>query len=525
MEERLQKILARAGYGSRRQCEELIQYGRVRVNGKTAVLGFKANAAEDAIMVDDKKIKLEEFNFRYIALNKPRNVLSDCDSFGERKTVHDLIGTTEHMFAVGRLDFDSEGLILMTNDGDLANKLTHPRYGHEKEYHVKVVRAPDEKQLAIWRRGVVLADGYKTAPAIVQVMKSDSTYALLRIILKEGRKRQIREIGALIGVPVSRILRVRIGTLLLGTLKPGAWRDLTPKEVYNLKATAGALRTDKKPHSKTRMMNGKRDWSAERRASSEEQAETSSWKRRDGEPSENADYTEIKPRRPRASVESLYRPAGAEGKTNRSRGGTDSRTRPAGSSGPDRRSRYNSGAGASTPERDERAPRRSAEGSPRPDSTDSRVRRTRSDGDLKSRSSSGDSQERQPRRSGEGASRPASASSKTGRSRSSQTGSRSNSGGAEERRVRPDGETSYRSEGGESSTRRPRSGEDKRTRTGAPDSQERTPRRSSGSTTRSNSSSTDRRGPRTGGAGGSRPSAPNRKTSGTRGAGPARKPR
>ena len=252
MEERIQKILARAGYGSRRQCEELIQYGRVKVNGNSVELGAKADPEQDTITVDGKKIPLEEFNFRYIALNKPRNVLSDCDSFGERKTVHDLVGLQEHLFAVGRLDFDSEGLILMTNDGDLANKLTHPRYGHEKEYQVKVAKKPDAQQLTTWRRGVVLEDGYRTAPAIVQITKSDTNSAWLKVILKEGRKRQIREIGQLIGLPVQRIIRVRISTLHLGDLKPGVWRDLTAKEVKELKASAGALRQDRKRPSSSR---------------------------------------------------------------------------------------------------------------------------------------------------------------------------------------------------------------------------------------------------------------------------------
>ena len=252
MEERIQKILARAGYGSRRHCEELIQYGRVKVNGQSVQLGAKADADQDTVTVDGKKIQLETFNLRYIALNKPRNVLSDCDSFGERKTVHDLIGLPEHLFAVGRLDFDSEGLILMTNDGDLANKLTHPRYGHEKEYWVKVGKKPDAKQLTTWRRGVVLEDGYKTQPAIVQVTKSDVNSAWLKVILKEGRKRQIREVGQLIGLPVIKILRVRIGTLKLGDLKPGMWRDLTTGEIKALKASSGNLRQDNKRTASSR---------------------------------------------------------------------------------------------------------------------------------------------------------------------------------------------------------------------------------------------------------------------------------
>jgi 23S rRNA pseudouridine2605 synthase len=257
MEERLQKILARAGYGSRRKCEELIQFGQVKVNGKVAELGIKVDPAKDTVTVDGKKIKLEEFNYRYIALNKPKNILSDCDSFGERKTVHDIVNVSEHMFAVGRLDFDSEGLILLTNDGDLANKLTHPRYGHEKEYNVKVTRRPDEKQLTTWRRGVVMEDGYRTAPAVVQVTKTEAEYAWLKVILKEGRKRQIREVGQLIGLPVARIIRVRIGTLYLGEMKPGEWRDLTESEVKKLKSSAGSVRKDNRSPSNARTMSNR----------------------------------------------------------------------------------------------------------------------------------------------------------------------------------------------------------------------------------------------------------------------------
>ena len=258
MEERLQKILARAGFGSRRKCEELIEYGQVKVNGKTAELGSKADAGKDTITVDGKKIKLEEFTYRYIALNKPKNVLSDCDSFGDRKTVHDIVNIGEHMFAVGRLDFDSEGLMLLTNDGDLANKLTHPRYGHEKEYNVKVTRRPDSKQLTTWRRGVVMEDGYRTAPAIVQVTKTESDSAWLKIILKEGRKRQIREVGQLIGLPVARIIRVRIGTLRLGEMKPGEWRDLSEKEVLKLKASSGSIRKDNRRPNSSRSSTAQR---------------------------------------------------------------------------------------------------------------------------------------------------------------------------------------------------------------------------------------------------------------------------
>jgi 23S rRNA pseudouridine2605 synthase len=136
---------------------------------------------------------------------------------------------------VGRLDFDSEGLILLTNDGDIANRLTHPRYGHEKEYNVLVARQPDENQLNTWRRGVVLEDGYKTQPAKVRFLSSSGKGAWLKVILNEGRKRQIREMGQQTGLPVVRIIRVRIGPIQLGNLAPREWRHLTEKEVAELK--------------------------------------------------------------------------------------------------------------------------------------------------------------------------------------------------------------------------------------------------------------------------------------------------
>lgn len=236
--ERVQKILAQAGFGSRRECETLISAGQVTVNGKKIKLGDKADSVTDSIQVDHKPIKVA-FEKVYIALNKPRGVLSDRDSLEMRKTIFDLVPKVGHIFAVGRLDFDSEGLILLTNDGELANQLTHPRYEHEKEYEVQVVRRPDKEQLAIWRRGVVLEDGYRTAPCRVDVISGDDKGAWLRVILKEGKKRQIREVGKRIGIPVKRIIRLRIGTVLLGDLKPGTWRNLTMGEVAQLKKTVG----------------------------------------------------------------------------------------------------------------------------------------------------------------------------------------------------------------------------------------------------------------------------------------------
>jgi 23S rRNA pseudouridine2605 synthase len=239
MKERLQKILARAGYGSRRACEEIILAGRVRVNGETAQIGSKADPHKDKIFVDGKPIHAP-VEFMYIALHKPRNVLStvEAEPNDRRTTVSDLVDLSERLYPVGRLDYDSEGLVLMTNDGELANRLTHPRYGHQKEYRVLLARRPDDRQLETWARGVVLEDGHHTAPAQVRFESTSGKGAWVRVIMGEGRKRQIREIGSLLGLPVVRIVRVRIGTLQLGKLKPRQWRYLTAEEVSELKKSA-----------------------------------------------------------------------------------------------------------------------------------------------------------------------------------------------------------------------------------------------------------------------------------------------
>jgi len=239
MEERLQKILARAGYGSRRSCEELISAGRVRVNGESVGLGDKADAAKDKITVDGRAVKEAE-KMVYVALYKPRGVISTVSDPDLRPAVRDLVPVEGTLYPVGRLDFDSEGLVLMTNDGDLANKLTHPRYEHEKEYRVLVAKHPDVAQLNLWRRGVVLEDGFRTGPANVYVVSKQGKGAWLDVTLKEGHKRQIREMGIQTGLPVVRIVRVRIGELQLGSLKPKEWRFLTIQEVAALHKPASA---------------------------------------------------------------------------------------------------------------------------------------------------------------------------------------------------------------------------------------------------------------------------------------------
>lgn len=234
MQERLQKLLAQAGYGSRRACEVFVSEGRVRVNDNVAVLGQKADLSIDKVTVDGKALPHAE-SLTYIALYKPRNVLSAAEGQDDRQTVRDLVPVEGHLYPVGRLDFDSEGLILMTNDGELTNKLTHPRYGHEKEYRVLVARRPDEKQMDAWRRGVVLEDGDKTAPADVNFLSTSGKGAWIRVVMGEGKKRQIREVGRLLGLPVVKIIRLRIGTLKLGSLKPRQWRYLTTDELAGLK--------------------------------------------------------------------------------------------------------------------------------------------------------------------------------------------------------------------------------------------------------------------------------------------------
>lgn len=236
MEDRLQKILAHAGLGSRRACEELIRQGRVTVNGQVAELGQAADPDRDRIAVDGEPVDPDKPR-RYVALHKPRGVLSDeGDGSGRRPTVLDLVPLPGHLFPVGRLDLRSEGLILLTDDGDLAYRLTHPSFEHEKEYRVLVEGEPTEETLAHWRRGVFL-DGSMTAPAEVEVTGREDGFTWLRVVLREGRKRQIRRVGAMLGHPVHRLIRVRIATLRLGNLKPREWRRLTATEVQALKDT------------------------------------------------------------------------------------------------------------------------------------------------------------------------------------------------------------------------------------------------------------------------------------------------
>ncbi len=253
MEERVQKILARSGLGSRRECEAYILTGRITVNGQTAILGTKADPEKDQILLDGRPVNAAE-PLVYIALNKPRGVISAASSPDPRPTVRELVPIPGRLYPVGRLDVDSEGLIILTNDGELTNTLTHPRYEHEKEYRVLVARHPDQDQLDAWKHGVVLADEYRTKPAEVKVESLFGKGAWMRVVLKEGKKRQIREMGERTGLPVVRIIRTRIGSLKLGKLLPKQWRYLTPDEIADLKYPGGSARKNAlaRPAPKTR---------------------------------------------------------------------------------------------------------------------------------------------------------------------------------------------------------------------------------------------------------------------------------
>lgn len=233
MEIRLQKILAQAGYGSRRKCEVLIQQERVQVNGKTASLGSKADPEQDSITIDEIPIREPEKK-TYILLHKPKGVLSTVSAPDKRPTVRSLVDLPGRLYPVGRLDLDSEGLILLTNDGLLTYQLTHPSFDHEKEYRVQILHPPNKSQLKAWRAGIVLDDGSRTRPAQVWIEHQDGKGAWMGVILKEGKKRQIRRMADSTGLQVQRLIRVRMANLKLGDLPSGSWRKLYKSEIDEL---------------------------------------------------------------------------------------------------------------------------------------------------------------------------------------------------------------------------------------------------------------------------------------------------
>ena len=241
--ERLQKIIAHAGFASRREAEGMIREGRVTVNGKVVTeLGTKAHPGRDHIKVDGKLITRPETH-RYILLYKPREVTSTVNDPEGRKTVIDLVkGVRERIYPVGRLDYQSEGLLLLTNDGDLAYKVSHPKHGSVKTYHVKVRGVPEERIIGKLERGITI-EGKRTVPCEIERMKTtgrstgrgeDEGNTWYEVRLREGRNQQIRKMFKAVGHPVSKLRRVAIGPIADPKLSAGEWRELTKHEVKML---------------------------------------------------------------------------------------------------------------------------------------------------------------------------------------------------------------------------------------------------------------------------------------------------
>lgn len=229
---RLQKYMAECGVASRRKCEELIQMGKVKVNGHVAEIGCKINPKKDLVTVRGKKINKEEKMY-YIMLNKPRGYVTTVSDELGRKTVMDLVNVDARVYPVGRLDKDSEGLLILTNDGSFANALTHPKHNYAKVYRVTVRPKVTDEILDKLRNGIEI-DGRKTSPCDINVIIEEEGRAVLEFILREGRNRQIRKMCEAVGLEVARLKRISIGPVKLGMLKTGQTRMLTDNEVKKL---------------------------------------------------------------------------------------------------------------------------------------------------------------------------------------------------------------------------------------------------------------------------------------------------
>ena len=238
MDVRLQKIISAAGIASRRAAEKLIEEGRVQVNGATVTeLGTKADPEVDDIRVDERRVKQAQ-RHRYFLLNKPRGYVTTRSDPEHRPTVLDLLkGVREYVYPVGRLDFDSEGLLILTNDGDLAATLTHPKHEVERVYEAQVLGVPDAHDIDRLARGIVI-EGRRTAPAQIELLRERRTEgdtSVLRVTIHEGRTRQVRKMADAIGHPVRTLKRVRIGPIADKNLRVGTYRELTPEEVRKLR--------------------------------------------------------------------------------------------------------------------------------------------------------------------------------------------------------------------------------------------------------------------------------------------------
>lgn len=237
---RIQKALADMGLCSRRQAEQIILEGRVKLNGHPVKLGDKMDMHEDVLSVDGRTIRPpKKKEYKYYMLHKPRGYITTSSDDRGRKTVMELIkDIPERVYPVGRLDKDSEGLLLFTNDGALANALTHPSHQVAKMYRVTVHPAATEEQVVALANGVVLDDGTKTLPAIIRVVAEDEDRTVMEMSIKEGKNRQIRRMCRAVGLDVARLSRKSVGAVKLGMLAPGKYRELKPSEILALKAAA-----------------------------------------------------------------------------------------------------------------------------------------------------------------------------------------------------------------------------------------------------------------------------------------------
>ncbi|NTW71290.1 MAG: rRNA pseudouridine synthase [Eubacteriaceae bacterium] len=231
---RLQKYLAESGIASRRKSEEYIRQGRIKVNGAVVnAMGCIIDETKDRVEFDGKPVCVERSKI-YVLLNKPAGTISSAKDEKNRRTVTSLIGVEERIYPVGRLDYDTEGMLILTNDGEFSYEMTHPSHEMTKTYFAKVKGKVEKTDIDIFQKGMVI-DGYKLAPAVMEIIKADNQLSEVRITIREGRNRQIRKMCDLIGHPVQYLSRIKIGNLNLGDLKTGKWRYLTEYEIRSLK--------------------------------------------------------------------------------------------------------------------------------------------------------------------------------------------------------------------------------------------------------------------------------------------------
>lgn len=234
MKERLQKYIAKCGAASRRKAEELIFDGRVKVNGSVVNNIVIVDDEVDVVELDGKVIKPEE-NMVYIMVNKPTEIITSAKDQFDRKTVLDIVNVKERVYPVGRLDYDTSGLLILTNDGDVTNRMTHPSHEVNKVYAAEIIGVPTKEEMDSFEKGLKIED-YITSPARIRIIESKGDMALIEVTIHEGKNRQVRKMCEAIGHPVINLKRIAFGKLKLGKLKPGEWRNLSESEIEYLKS-------------------------------------------------------------------------------------------------------------------------------------------------------------------------------------------------------------------------------------------------------------------------------------------------